>query len=108
MPGEPRRYFPVPLRVELQRPSGEWSVEYALNLSSGGLCLHLRDPLSVGEIVRVAFEIPSGGPKLEVRARVAWVANDGEQGSPRHFCEMGLAFKGLARVQYEQLRRFAS
>ena len=57
---EPRRDLAVAIAVEVARRSGAPALEYATNLSPGGICLHARTRLEVGEGVSVAFELPDG------------------------------------------------
>ncbi len=72
MTPEPRQDLAIPLPVELQRPDGVVVLEYAVNLSPGGLCLHLREPLAVGAELSLRFTLPPSGPRVETRARVIW------------------------------------
>ena len=69
---EPRRDLAVPIAVEIARRSGDAALEYATNLSPGGICLHARTRLEVGEGVAVAFALPDGGRRIEARGRVTW------------------------------------
>ncbi len=62
----------IPIPVRLERADGMVSTEYALNLSPGGLCLQLRDPLGDSEEVRLRFSVPSLDLDLDTRARVVW------------------------------------
>lgn len=107
MAPEPRRHLPVPLRVELRIRGRAWRPEYAVNLSPGGLCLHLREPVAVGDPVGVAFELPWSGQRLEVWARVVWVGPEEHPSGARAFREMGVAFDALDESVRAELRRYA-
>jgi len=72
MAPEPRRQFAVPIPVEIRHPDGRTEVEYAVNLSPGGLCLHAKLPLAVGERIRVVFCVPPAGCRVESEAQVVW------------------------------------
>jgi hypothetical protein len=104
---EPRRHLPVPLPVEIQEPDGTWVVEYAVNLSASGLCLHLRSPLRLGATVHVAFELPGSGRKIETLARVIWVSRETGDGGT-HFGEMGLALEWLSEEEQHTVHHYAS
>ena len=74
-----------------------------MNLSPGGLCLHLPRPIAVGEVVELAFAIPapSGaepaatGGRIAARGRVIWAERHAAGGRVR-FTETGVRFEGLA------------
>jgi hypothetical protein len=111
---EPRRDFSVPVPVELVRADGAESHEYAVNLSPRGLCLHHREPLSVGEQVRVRFSLPGEDAALEARGKVVWSSAAGEgEGEGEGDAEVGLRESGVHLLdlddsQRERLRHFAS
>jgi uncharacterized protein (TIGR02266 family) len=105
---ECRRDLAVPIRVTLTRPGGEQSKEYAVNLSAGGVCLHVREPLDAGTRVRLEFELPSDAGSLHLDGRVVWCTHDGERGDLARFCEMGIQFEGLPAALRDRLARFAA
>jgi len=108
---EPRCDFAVPLAVELTRRGRAAGVEYAVNLSPGGLCLHLPHPLEVGETVELAFELP-GGARIEARGRVIWsdaaepAAGRGRVSGRERFAETGVRFEGLSDGDRRHIVRF--
>jgi uncharacterized protein (TIGR02266 family) len=93
----------VPLPVELRTRAGATPDAYATNLSPGGLCLHLRSPLPVGEAVALAFELPDGGGRVEARGRVTWSEQPDPASAPR-FYEVGVRLEVAADP--DALRRF--
>jgi uncharacterized protein (TIGR02266 family) len=105
---ESRRDLAVPIRVTLTRPGGEQSKEYAVNLSAGGVCLQVREPLGVGARVTLDFELPSDGEPVHLSGRVVWCTDEGELGGHARFCEMGLQFDKLDPALGERLARFAA
>lgn len=106
MVAEPRRDLPVPVRVEMRRPDGTTTVEYAVNISPGGLCLQLSGGLSEGDEVRVEFTLPPSGPAVSADASVVWTrAARGGEGS---LSEIGLKLRGLEASVREQLAKYAS
>ncbi len=107
MAAEPRHDLPIPLRVELVRPEGAATAEYAVNLSAGGLCLQLRDPLRVGDEVGVAFTLPPSGPRVEARAEVVWIHPLEDGGAGPRLCETGIRFQAMAPELRSQLSRYA-
>jgi hypothetical protein len=108
MASEPRRDLPVPLRVELRRPDGTTTVEYAVNISPGGLCLHLEDTLAEGDRVGVEFTLPPSGPAVRADGRVVWTSWKGAEGDDGRFCETGVEFGDLEESVAQQLFEHAS
>lgn len=108
MSPEPRRELPVPLRVVVRRSDGGRSEEYAVNVSPGGLCLHLRDVLRPGDEIGVAFTLPPNELRVDARARVIWTnAHGGVDDAPR-FWETGVQLLDLDGPVREALHRYAS
>ena len=106
---ENRRDLPVPVRVTLTRPDGTRTTEYAINLSAGGACLQVREPLGAGEPVTVEFVLPTGGGPLTLEGRVVWCTGDEEAGVDQtRFRELGIRFEGNPRREVERLARFTT
>ncbi|MEN8181995.1 MAG: PilZ domain-containing protein [Myxococcota bacterium] len=103
---EKRRDLPVPVKVVLTRPGGERTTEYAINLSAGGACLQVRDPLSPGERVGLAFELPGEGGSARLEGTVVWCEK--HQREHARFCEMGVQFRAVDGAVSERLARFAA
>ena len=108
MCAEPRRDLPVPLPVDLRRPGGNTTVEYAVNISPGGLCLQLKDPLTEGDHVQVEFTLPPSGLTVRAEAMVVWTNWRGSEGEEEHFCETGLQLVGVEESLQQQLHDYAS
>jgi hypothetical protein len=102
---EPRRNLSLPVRAELDFEDGTKRVEYAVNLSAGGVCLHVHEPLPEGEMT-VTLEVPSG-PRLSARARLVWFSTV-DAGSAESFIESGLQFVDLPRETRELLSEWAA
>jgi uncharacterized protein (TIGR02266 family) len=100
-----RRDLAVPIPVEVRARAVPARVEYATNLSVGGLCLHAREPLPVGEGVAVAFALPGGGPPIEARGRVIW-REEAPPTAAARWLETGIRFEVLADADRERLARF--
>lgn len=107
LPVEPRQDLPIPLPVSLRRPGGALQTVYAVNVSEGGLCLHLREPLRAGDEVDVDFILPPDGPRVAARARVVW-CGDAAGGAGGSHAETGLRFDKLDDALREALRTYAS
>jgi Tfp pilus assembly protein PilZ len=105
---DPRRDFSVPIPVELVRADGSRSVEYAVNLSPRGICLHVQSPLSVGEEVRIAFTLPPAGPSIDTAAKVVWTNHQGETGTGTRFWETGLHLQGVGEELHRVLVEYAT
>jgi Tfp pilus assembly protein PilZ len=82
-------------------------VEYALNLSTSGIALHLPRPLPSGETLALSFALPDGGAPLAVRGRVAWSEAAPRTARPR-FREVGVRFEGLREDERGRLARFVA
>ncbi len=108
MTQDPRRDFSVPIPVEIVRADGSRSVEYAVNLSPHGICLHVQSPLPVGEDVRVAFTLPPAGPSIEVSAKVVWTNHQGELGTGMRFWETGIHLLDLGEDLQRQLAEYSN
>lgn len=79
--------------------------EYATNLSPGGICLHARQRLRVGEEVTVAFVLPGEERRIEARGRVSWCEDDDPSEAAR-FLETGVRFEVLEEADRERIARF--
>jgi len=101
---EPRRQFAVPIPVEILHADGHTEVEYAVNLSPGGLCLHAKVRLPVGERVRVSFSVPPEGCLVESEAQVVWSM---PQGTGELF-ETGIHMEHRDVAVYGELHDWAS
>jgi AmiR/NasT family two-component response regulator len=66
-----------------------------LDLSTGGMEVLAARPLASAVTVRVSFELPNGGSKLEADAEVAWSTANGQSGL--RFLEMAPKMRGELR-----------
>ena len=106
---ENRRDLPVPVRVTLTRPGGTCTTEYSINLSAGGVCLQVRDPLGVGERVSLEFVLPSGGDPLRLEGVVVWCTEEEEVGvDGTRFREMGIRFEPTRQSGLDRLALFTT
>lgn len=74
---------PLDIGVLLAGEAKQWELEArSLNLSEGGIRLQLprRPEFDSAGGVRISFELPDGGGKLEIPARLAWINNDLQAG----------------------------
>jgi hypothetical protein len=91
--------------VRLRTRDGATGDAYATNLSSSGICLHLRAPLPVGEPVALHFELPGEAAAIQARGRVTWSEDVDPAERPRFF-EAGVRLELVAEADAERLRRF--
>jgi uncharacterized protein (TIGR02266 family) len=91
--------------VAVARRGRPGAVDYAVNLSPGGLCLHLPRPFALGEVFALSFELPDGGPPIEAAGRVVWCDLPGVGGRVR-FCESGVRFEALRDADRRRIQRF--
>jgi hypothetical protein len=104
---EPRQDLPIPLPVTLTRPGGVEETVYAVNLSVGGLCLHLREPLRTGDVVGVDFRLPPDGPQVTCSAHVIWCGGVEPGASGTGHAETGLRFEKLEEPVRQALYHYA-
>ena len=106
---ENRRDLPVPVRVTLTRPGGTRTTEYAINLSAGGACLQVREPLGAGERVSLELVLPSGEDSLTLEGEVVWCTEEEEAGVDHtRFQEMGIRFEPKQQRGLERLALFTT
>jgi uncharacterized protein (TIGR02266 family) len=106
---ENRRDLPVPVRVTLTRPGGARTTEFSINVSAGGVCLQVRDPLAAGERVSLEFVLPPGGDPLKLEGVVVWCTEEEEAGVDRtRFREMGIRFEPTRQSGLERLALFTT
>jgi hypothetical protein len=108
MESEPRRDLPVPVPVHLRRADGTTAVEYAVNVSPGGLCLHLKNPIPEGDRLRVDFTLPPSGPTVRAEGRVVWTSEEGTTSEEAGFYETGVQLSGLDAEVARQLTAYAN
>ena len=102
---EPRRDLAVPIAVDVFRRDGEAALEYATNLSPGGVCLQARLRLTVGEDVTVSFSLPGEDGQIRARGRVTW-REDVDPDAQACFLETGVRFEGVDETDRERITRF--
>ncbi len=95
----------MPIAVEVARRGAEATREYATNLSPGGICLHARLRLRVGDDVTVAFVLPGEDRRIEARGRVSWCEDD-EPIEAACFLETGVRFEVLEEGDRARIARF--
>jgi DNA-binding response OmpR family regulator len=95
---DPRRLLMVEVKV-LSKDLSPLAVGEMTNLSLGGAQLDLDVPLTPGDAIRVAFNIPGGGTSMSLECRVAWW-----MGSADKRVSHGIAFLGLSSGDAAQLR----
>jgi hypothetical protein len=77
-----------------------------VNVSVSGLCLHTRSPVSVGEVLSVAFRLPSQADEIHATCKVVWTSHAGElQPVPRCF-ETGLFVLELSELARQRIEAF--
>jgi hypothetical protein len=98
----PRRDLSVPLPVAVQRSDGSYRHEYLVNVSVSGLCLHMQEPVDIGEELAVAFRLPSDNSEIQGICKVVWTSHQGEARRVTRFFETGLY---LAQISEDDRRR---
>jgi CheY-like chemotaxis protein len=79
---ERRRTFRVPVQaaVSLHTEEDPNLEGILLDLSTGGMDVLVAKPLSSSGLVRVTFELPEGGAKIDGDTQVAWTNPNGQTG----------------------------
>ena len=90
---ERRRAFRVPIQaaVSLHTEEDPNLEGILLDLSTGGMDVLVAKPLSTSGLVRVTFELPEGGAKIEGDTQVAWTNPNGQTGL--RFLDMDVAMR---------------
>jgi CheY-like chemotaxis protein len=90
---ERRRAFRVPIQaaVSLHTEEDPNLEGILLDLSTGGMDVLVAKPLSTSGLVRVTFELPEGGAKIEGDTQVAWNNPNGQTGL--RFLDMDLPMR---------------
>ncbi len=104
--GNKRRYLRVPLRIEILREGLAARVDYALNVSPGGLCLQTRNPAPLGTRVELGFQLFPHDKPVHAAAEVVWCVREAERGPGMRFFEMGLRFLNLDPADAEAIEEF--
>jgi CheY-like chemotaxis protein len=90
---ERRRTFRVPVQaaVSLHTEEDPNLEGILLDLSTGGMDVLVAKPLSSSGLVRVTFELPEGGAKIDGDTQVAWTNPNGQTGL--RFLDMDLPMR---------------
>ncbi len=108
MTQDPRRDLSVPLPIRVERSDGSERDEYAVNLSSSGLCLHAREPLELGEELRVAFQLPQDRREIRALCKVVWKHDTNGGCQVPRFYETGLFLVEVASADAERIAWYVS
>jgi uncharacterized protein (TIGR02266 family) len=100
-----RRWLRVPLRVQVERSDGP-RIDYAINLSPGGICVQTLEPSPPGTRLALSFEIDPDQRPIRVVAEVAWCVQEEERAEGLRFSEMGLRFVEVSGADAEAIERF--
>lgn len=108
MTQDPRRDLSIPLPIRVECADGTARHEYAVNVSSSGLCLHARAPFTVGEELRVSFRLPSDARDIQAVCKVVWTSHDPDSQPLTRCYETGLFLVEVAQADAERLAWFVS
>lgn len=100
MSEERRRYrrYPVNFDVQIEHAGNTVSAT-ALNLSEGGMTVHMAQELETLEVVTASFTLPITNQQMRVQAKLAWITGDSLA---------GLRFVMMTADQRTQLSEWAS
>ena len=103
-----RRYLRVPVRVEVCVDSQAVRGDYAINLSTTGICLQSSEPQTPGTIERLRFCLPPETEWIEVEAEVMWCTRDADRAPGMAYYEVGLRFLEVPPDSQDVLATFVS
>lgn len=106
MSQDPRRDLSVPLPVIVRHADGELRHEYVVNVSTSGLCLHVKAPVSVGEVLTVRFRLPCEFAEIEGVCKVVWTSHEGEVHPLPRFYETGLFLLEFGDAERQRIEAF--
>lgn len=100
MSEERRRYrrYPVNFDVQIEHAGNTVSAT-ALNLSEGGMTVHMAQELETLEVVTASFTLPITNQQMHLQAKLAWITGDSLA---------GLRFVMMTADQRTQLSEWAS
>ena len=99
---EQARSLRIPLAVLVMREDAE-SVDYAINVSRGGMCLQTDRPAMPGDLVRLRFRLGPDRTEMAVETEVVWCI---EAAGGTRCCQVGLHFLDLRDEQQSEIARF--
>ncbi len=102
---EQPRSLRVPLAVLVVREGDEQSVDYAINVSCGGMCLQTDRPATPGDRVQLLFRLGPDCAEMAVEAEVVWCI---EAAGGSRFCQLGLHFLDLRDEQRSEIATFVT
>jgi hypothetical protein len=94
------------LPAVVRHPDGSLRNEYLVNVSISGLCLHMRSPASIGDVLRVAFRLPSQADEIHASCKVVWTSHEGELHPVSRFFETGLLVLDLSEFDRRRIEAF--
>lgn len=100
MSEERRRYrrYPVNFDVQIEHAGNTVSAT-ALNLSEGGMTVHMAQEMETLEVVTASFTLPITNQQMHLQAKLAWITGDSLA---------GLRFVMMTADQRTQLSEWAS
>lgn len=101
-----RRYLRVPVRVEICVGSEVVRPDYAINLSTTGICLQSAEPQTPGTVERIRFCLPPETEWIELEAEVIWCTRDADRAPGMAYYEVGLRFAEVPPREHEILATF--
>ena len=101
-----RRYLRVPVRVEICVGSEVVRPDYAINLSTTGICLQSPQPRTPGSVERLRFRLPPETERIELEAEVMWCTRDADRAPGMAYYEVGLRFAEVPPREHEILATF--
>ena len=101
-----RRHLRIPLKILVESDDPEGQVEWAINLSPGGLGLQAKVARLHGERLKLRFRLSPTDPLLEVEAEVAWCTKESDLTMGMHYFETGFRFVSLSSEAQEAITAF--
>ena len=95
--GDNRAAVRVPAKIVISyRTLDDFFVDYATNISLGGIRVETVAPLPVGTEVTLNFVLPHAGYPLKTKGEVRWVVEPSTDDTDKAFGAMGIRFEELS------------
>src|SRR5687768_4223888 len=80
---------------------------FTKNISNGGVCLVLPEPLDIGREVRLELQLEDGQPPLQCSAIVKWTLayRTNTPPQPSALCETGFQYVDLSQADLARIER---
>ena len=102
--GDNRAAVRVPTKIVISyRTLDDFFMDYATNISLGGIRVETSSPLPVSTVVTLNFVLPHAGYPLEAKGEVRWAVEPSTDDTGPACGAMGIRFEELSESDLEYL-----